>query len=120
MKIIYSSIIPFRGFYAMNLFGVLFVRKEYEGRPVSKITLNHEEIHSAQALDFCKVKFLGYLLFYLTYFIFWIIELFRPPYNSAYRSICYEREAYDNEDNLTYLDTRKKWSAFKKRYWTKS
>ena len=28
MKIIYNNIIPFKGFKAMNLFGVLFVRKD--------------------------------------------------------------------------------------------
>lgn len=27
MKIIYNDIIPFQGFYAINLFGVLFVRE---------------------------------------------------------------------------------------------
>ena len=31
MKIKYSKIIPFKGFYAINLFGTYFVRKEYEG-----------------------------------------------------------------------------------------
>ena len=30
MKVKYSSIIPFKGFYAINLFGTYFIRKEYE------------------------------------------------------------------------------------------
>lgn len=45
MKVVYNNLIPFKGFQAMNLFGILFARKEYN--PISKITLNHEAIHTA-------------------------------------------------------------------------
>lgn len=38
MKIIYNNIIPFPGFAAINLFGVIFARKKY--RPLSKTTVN--------------------------------------------------------------------------------
>ena len=44
MKIKYSRFIPFKGFYAINLFGTLFIRKEFEGDPITKRTLNHESI----------------------------------------------------------------------------
>lgn len=117
MKIQYSSIIPFKGFYAINLFGVLFIRKEYKDRPVSKRTLNHESIHSTQAKDFCKITWIGYILFYILYFLFWIIEIIRPPYDEAYHDVCFEKEAYLNEDNLDYLNTRKRWDWTKKIYW---
>lgn len=30
MKIIYNKLIPFKGFIAINLFGIIFVRKEYK------------------------------------------------------------------------------------------
>lgn len=46
MKIIYNNIIPFKGFLAINLFGVLFVRGTY--RDLSATVLNHEKIHTAQ------------------------------------------------------------------------
>ena len=47
MKIIYNNIIPFKGFKAMNLFGMLFVRKDIK-TPMSDIDINHESIHSEQ------------------------------------------------------------------------
>ena len=43
MKIIYNKIIPFRGFIAINLFGILFAREE-----LNAVTINHEKIHTAQ------------------------------------------------------------------------
>ena len=63
MKIKYSKIIPFKGFYAINLFGTYFIRKEFEGKSVPKKTLNHEAIHTEQ------MKELGYIFFYIWYFI---------------------------------------------------
>ena len=39
MKILYNTLIPFPGFTAINLFGVIFARKECE--PLGKRTLNH-------------------------------------------------------------------------------
>ena len=39
MKIIYNSLIPFRGYKAMMLFGVIFARKKF--KPLSAVTVNH-------------------------------------------------------------------------------
>lgn len=44
MKIIYNRFIPPKGFVLFNFFGVIFARKETEGR-ISKSDLRHEEIH---------------------------------------------------------------------------
>ena len=52
MKVIYNNILPFKGFSAINLFGVVFARKEYE--PLRSSTIQHEGIHTAQ------MKELGY------------------------------------------------------------
>lgn len=117
MKIKYSSIIPFKGFYSTNLFGTLYIRKEYKNRPIDEKTITHETIHALQAKDFCRVQFIGYIIFYILYFIFWIIELIRPPYNKAYRDNCFEKEAYYNDSNPAYLDIRPKFAEFKKDYW---
>jgi hypothetical protein len=99
MKIIYNNIIPFKGFAAINLFGVLFVRK---GEKLNEIKLNHERIHTAQ------MKELLYVGFYIWYFIEWLIELFRYGGKSYYRNT-FEREAYANDENLDYLKTRPFW-----------
>jgi hypothetical protein len=44
MKIIRNNIIPFKGYKAMNLFGILFVRGDTK---LTDIDINHEAIHSA-------------------------------------------------------------------------
>ena len=106
MKIIYNNLIPFKGFIAINLFGVLFVRNEYKKRFESggfTTTLNHESIHTEQ------IKELGYIFFYIWYFIEWLLRL---PFGNAYYNISFEREAYTNEKNIKYLQTRKHYSFF--------
>lgn len=103
MKIIYNNLIPFPGFKAINLFGILFARK---GEIINEETLVHESIHTAQ------MKEMLYLGFYLWYIIEWIIKLFIYGGNS-YRNISFEREAYNNEDNPKYLETRKHYSWLK-------
>ena len=102
MKIIYNNIIPFKGFKCINLFGVLFVRK---GCFMSEEDLNHERIHTAQMEEML------YVFFYLWYFIEWLIRLFRK--GNAYKNLCFEKEAYNNEDDLTYLSTRPRFAWWK-------
>lgn len=102
MKIIYNNIIPFPGFKAINLFGILFARK---GAKIDEETLVHESIHTAQ------MKEMLYLGFYLWYLIEWVIKLFIYG-RDAYRNISFEREAYNNEVNPKYLETRKHYSWF--------
>lgn len=102
MKIIKNNIIPFPGFTAINLFGVLFVRK---GAEVSPLLLNHESIHTAQ------IKELWYVGFYLLYLLEW---LYRLPGGRAYYNISFEREAYIHQGDPEYLERREKfaWRQF--------
>ena len=107
MKIIYNNLIPFKGFIAINLFGVLFVRNEYKKRfeyGGFPTTLNHESIHTEQ------IKELGYIFFYIWYLIEWLLRL---PFGNASYNISFEREAYANEKNKKYLQTRKRYSFLK-------
>lgn len=99
MKIIYNNIIPLPGFKAINLFGVLFVRK---GCTMSDTDLNHEAIHTAQ------MKEMWYVFFYLWYLIEWVIRLFKK--GNAYRNISFEQEAYDNQSWLKYLENRPRFA----------
>ena len=101
MRIIRNNILPFKGFSAMNLFGILFVRKNAR---LSEKTLNHERIHTAQ---WRELWYVGFLLWYL---VEWLIRL---PFGNAYRNISFEREAYANDDNSTYLGTRKRFTFVK-------
>lgn len=110
MKIIYNSIIPFKGFIAINLFGVLFVRKEYKGK-IDKSTLNHESIHTAQ------MKELFYIPFYILYFLEWVANcIVCRNMIIAYYNISFEKEAFANEVNYEYLSTRKRFAQWRKLY----
>ena len=102
MKIIRNKYIPFKGFRAINLFGILFVRGNAR---ISERTLRHEAIHTAQ------MKEMLYIFFYLWYVVEWIIRLFMK--GNAYRNISFEREAYSNEKDLRYLDNRKRFAWIK-------
>lgn len=101
MKIIRNSIIPFKGFAAINLFGVLFVRNDVK---ITERLLNHERIHTAQ------MKELGYIFFYIIYVLEWLIRLFRP--GNAYRNISFEKEAYFFEDCSNYLKWRERFGMW--------
>lgn len=103
MKTIYNNIIPFRGFAAINLFGILFVRKNVL---LTDRMINHESIHTEQ------IKELWFIFFYLWYLIEWLIKLFKYGAKS-YKNISFEREAYGNDRNMNYLKERKKFAFCK-------
>ena len=124
VKLAYSKILPFSGFYCINLFGYLIRREKYRNIPISQKTLNHELIHTLQSEDIIPnsknntfLRILGYTIFYIFYLIEWIIKvicsIFTLFHIRAYRSISFEQEAYNNESNLTYQDTRKKYAWLK-------
>ena len=100
MKIIYNNYIPFKGYKCINILGTIFARK---GAYVGEKTLNHEAIHTAQ------MKEMLYVGFYAWYFIEWLIELFHYG-TTAYHTNTFEREAFSNDDDLTYLSNRKRFA----------
>lgn len=110
MKIIYNRFIPFGQYLGINLFGILFVRKEYEADMKSNVqmrkeVINHEQIHTAQMQE------LWYIPFYLIYIFWHIMLLFKTRNNTeAYRQNPFELEAYANDHNLNYLQTRERFA----------
>jgi hypothetical protein len=69
--------------------------------------INHESIHWKQQMEMLII------FFYLWYFIEWIIKIF-TNFGNAYKSLSFEREAYDNDDNLNYLNERKHFAWIKR------
>lgn len=106
MKIVRTSILPFKGFTAINLLGVLFV---HPGVYLSHEMMNHERIHTAQQREML------FLFFYLAYVLEWLVRL--PMRGNAYRNISFEREAYANQRDLGYLSRRPlfAWRRYMKR-----
>lgn len=103
MIVIENKLIPFRGFKAINLFGVIFVRK---GARMTITDFRHEAIHTAQ------MKELGYVFFYVLYVIEWLYRMCKS--GNAYRNISFEREAYENEDDVYYLRFRQHYAQWRK------
>ena len=100
MMIIKSNFIPFKGFSAINLFGIVVARKEC--LPLSKLILNHETIHSKQ------IKELLYVGFYIWYIVEWLVRLlYIRNLKEAYKAISFEKEAFANQAKGNYLESRK-------------
>ena len=119
MKIIRNKYIPFPGFKAINLFGVLFVKNNAK---IDDVTINHEAIHSRQFVELMVLfavatvfirwwmPLFSPLFFYIWYVIEWVIRL---PKGNAYKNISFEREAYANEGDASYLNGRYWFNFFR-------
>lgn len=105
MKVIFNRYLPFKGFCAINLFGVLFARCEC--KPIVPHCINHERIHTAQ------MKELGYIGFYILYFLEWIYRLIFHT-KTAYRGISFEVEAYKHQYDYLYCNHRKRFAQWRK------
>ena len=72
---------------------------------ISERTKRHETIHYQQYLE---TGFIGFLILYLWYFI---CACYTYGYSKeAYKRIKFEQEAYDNQDDLSYLKNRKRYN----------
>jgi len=125
----------------LSPFGIYVNQKYSTVDDLSPRTKNHEKIHWKQQMEmmitgfilsllaslmFITVSFniwilLGLLLFpflffYLWYVIEWFVRIFING-KKAYVSISFEQEAYDNDDNLNYLDNKKwfRWMKYLKK-----
>lgn len=102
MKIIKNTLFPFKGYNAINIFGIVFIRKEIN---ITQRLLRHEAIHTAQ------MKEMAYVFFYLWYAVEYLIKLiFRK--GNAYRSISFEREAYACESIVKYQRKSFSWIKY--------
>lgn len=106
MKVIYSKYLPFKGFRAINLFGVIFARNDEPS--VDKRIINHERIHTRQMLETLVVGF--YVWYVFEWLVRWIICRDRLV---AYENISFEREAFDNDRDMNYLKIRKRFAFVK-------
>ena len=113
MKIIRNNIIPFPGYQCINLFGILFVKNNAK---IDDVTINHEAIHSRQFVELMVLFavatfFIRWWLpvfapfaFYVWYIVEWLIRLLKK--GNAYRNISFEREAYANQGDFSYMKGR--------------
>ncbi|MCU0324327.1 MAG: hypothetical protein MUF45_03610 [Spirosomaceae bacterium] len=96
--------IKFKKIGGITLYPFVLVRPKNPSRRL----INHERIHIRQQIE------LLVLPFYLWYITEWIIYFLKyRDWWKAYHQICFEQEAYDNEDDFEYLNKRKFWSFCK-------
>ena len=89
--------------YAITLFPFIISKEEMDPE-----TLNHETIHIHQQMELLVIGF------YLLYVYYYLVGLAKyKDKQKAYYMIPFEQEAYEYDNQLDYLETRKPYS------WTK-
>ncbi|MCK8521447.1 hypothetical protein M0D21_07705 [Aquimarina sp. D1M17] len=106
MPVVVNKYLIGRHFVGIALWPFIVVKDSFLKHDESFI--NHERIHLRQQAE------LLVLPFYLIYLIEYVLRLiiYRNS-QQAYRNISFEREAYENEENLEYLKKRRPWSFIK-------
>ena len=89
---------------AITLFCFVFSKGE-----ISEKTKRHETIHFQQYLETLVI---GFLLIYLLDFLIKFIA-YKADGKKAYRMICFEQEAHDNDHDFLYLEARKRFTWLK-------
>lgn len=92
-----------KNFRGLAIYPFIFLRqKELKDNPT---IMNHEKIHLRQQIEMLWIFF--FLWYGIEFFVRWI--QFKNS-NLAYLNISFEREAYNNEIDYSYLQNRKFWS----------
>lgn len=95
-----------KGFVGVTLWP--FIVMKHKDLKTDAIFINHERIHLRQQLELLVLPF---FLWYFMEYVYRLIQ-YRDRYK-AYKHISFEREAYKQEEQLDYLETRRFWSFLK-------
>lgn len=116
---VYCKFLPFKGYLCMTILWWLIIRTEYKDK-ITPTVERHESIHSYQQVVLFLFSLIVSIILSLTtnyswwcllltpiipliaYVISWIIEIILPPYNRAYKDICFEGEARALESDPDY------------------
>lgn len=105
MIVVSKYLVP-KGYTGFAFFPFVFLKYNYLKKDAR--LLNHENIHLKQQLELLIVPF------YVFYIVEFLIRLNQyKVWHVAYRNISFEREAYKNEANLSYLHQRPFWRFLK-------
>lgn len=106
MILFFSTYLTSPKFNAIALYPFVILR--HKSLAKNRVLINHEKIHLRQQIELLIIPF--YILYLLEY-CYRLIQ-YKNTFE-AYRNISFEREAYQNESNLSYLNSRKFWSSWK-------
>ena len=106
MILIVSKYLIPKGFRGLTVFPFVVVRDRNAQDYL--VLMNHERIHLRQQLE------LLVLPFFVIYGLDYLVKLLRyRDKDVAYRNVVFEREAYQNENDLEYLKSRSFWRFLK-------
>lgn len=118
MKIVENRILPFGSFVAFTFGKFIFTK---DASRLNEKIIRHETIHYYQQAE------LAYIIFFVMYFLSFVCQLVRCAFNKeigkvesgscsvwkrAYRTVLFEREAYEHDDDPEYLNKRAPWAWF--------
>jgi hypothetical protein len=106
MFVIVSRYLIPKGFRGITLFPFIVVSEKVLKQDM--VVVNHEKIHIRQQLELLIVPF------FIWYGIEFLVRycIYKDK-NKAYRNLSFEREAYANEKDLSYLRQRSFWRFLK-------
>lgn len=105
MLVVFRHFVP-KGYRSITIFPFIFLLNEKDKKNAKLV--NHESIHLKQQLELLVIPF------FIWYGIEFIVRYFQHKnWKRAYRSICFEREAYGNEKDMNYLKKRPFWIFIK-------
>lgn len=104
-------ILVFKHFFYKNYVGLSlwpFIFLKSKSFKQDTVLINHEKIHLRQQQELLIIPF------YIIYLTEWVLRcIWYADTYRAYQNISFEREAYQNENNLGYLTRRKPYSFIK-------
>ena len=106
MFVIVSRFLIPKGYRGMAVFPFVILRNRAD--VANAVLMNHEKIHLRQQIELLVVPF--FVVYGLDFLL--KLTLYRDRH-TAYRNIVFEREAYANEKDLTYLKSRPVWKLLK-------
>lgn len=95
------------GYRAITLWPFVFLANKSLSSNV--MLMRHERIHLRQQAELAVILF--YIIYVFDYLRGRITGL---DHDKAYRRICFEREAFQNENDPGYLMNRKTWAVFRR------
>lgn len=120
---VYNNIIPAKGFMAMTIWPLLFIKKKEAWR-FNANDERHENIHGEQQKEMLTVggviaavlwaagcgwwSLLALPVFFWWYMVEWLVKYcYYRNGHTAYKNVGFEREAYANQNDMTYLSHRR-------------
>ncbi|MEO1031121.1 MAG: hypothetical protein AAFX55_06935 [Bacteroidota bacterium] len=100
--ILISKYLVPKGYLGMTVFPFMFLK--HKRLKWNKVLVNHEKIHLRQQIELLIVPF--FMIYGFEFLVRWLQY---KEWKLAYRNMSFEREAYENEKDLDYLDSRSFW-----------